>query len=80
MIKTEIISYNGSLYNGDSNLVVLPTKTGEIGIMKNHEAIITQLQEVNILIYHDKKIDKSIPVKSGFAEVVNNKLIVTISQ
>ena len=80
-LKTEIISHEGFVFDKEAFMVVLPTKSGKIGIMKNHEEIITQLEAGEILIYNNySKIKQKININSGFAKVFNNILTITISQ
>jgi F-type H+-transporting ATPase subunit epsilon len=79
MLQAQIISPEGYLFNDKAEMIVLPTKSGEIGIMADHEKIITELQPGFINIYLNKSnIDKKIEIKSGFAKVEDNNLIVTI--
>jgi F-type H+-transporting ATPase subunit epsilon len=81
LFKTEIISPEGFLVNQDVYMVVLPTKSGEIGIMANHEEVITELKSGSIKIYsNSSSIDHEIKVNFGFAKVINSVLTVTISK
>lgn len=66
MLKTEIISITGTLFNNEAFQVVVPTISGEIGFMQGHESIVCDLKEGNILILDaNEKILQQFPVQSG---------------
>lgn len=78
---TEIISPEGYLLNQKVYMAVLPTKSGEIGVMSNHEKIITELKSGTIKIYKDNNyLEKEIEITSGFAKVIDNILTITIAK
>ena len=69
-LNIEIISVDGYLFQGQSHQVVIPASEGDIGILPEHESLITELREgkIQILDSSDKLI-KEIDVKSGTAEI-----------
>jgi F-type H+-transporting ATPase subunit epsilon len=78
-LKVEIISPKGYLFNDKCYLVTIPAVEGQIGVMENHEAVLANLIEGNITIFDSNNNSlKEIPVKSGFAEVFDNKLLVLV--
>jgi F-type H+-transporting ATPase subunit epsilon len=81
-LQVEIISITGSLFSGKCQMVVLPTLSGEVGIMQNHESIISLLTEGEIKIYFsENNLENSFKITGGFAEIENhNKLLVLIDQ
>lgn len=81
-LQVEIISITGLLYKGGCYLAVLPSTSGEIGIMKDHESLISLLVEGEIKIYSsDNNLENSFKISKGFAEIEDsNKLIVLIDQ
>ncbi len=81
-LQVEIISITGSLFSGKCQMVVLPTLSGEVGIMLNHESIISLLTEGEIKIYsNENNLENSFKINGGFAEIEDNKkLIVLIDQ
>ena len=81
-LQVEIISITGSLFSGKCQMAVLPALSGEIGIMQNHESIISLLTEGEIKIYsNENKLENSFKITSGFAEIENHdKLLVLIEQ
>jgi F0F1-type ATP synthase epsilon subunit len=73
-LHLEIISPNETLYNDFCYMAVLPLISGCSGVMQNHSAFISTLQQGEIIIYNsDNIIIKTIIVKSGFAQIENGK-------
>ncbi len=69
-LNLEIISPSGILFKGECHLVVVPSQSGDVGVMHGHEALIASLREGKIDIYDEKQnIIKSFDVKSGFAKM-----------
>lgn len=69
-LKIEIISIEGTVFKGFCHIAVIPSSSGDLGIMFGHEAIISNLREGEINLYdNSQNIFKTIPVKSGFAEM-----------
>ncbi len=78
-LKVEITSLKGELFNGSCHLAVVPSKLGDIGFMADHEVVVTALKEGQVTLYDEKQnVVKSFEVKSGFAEMKVEKLLVLI--
>jgi F-type H+-transporting ATPase subunit epsilon len=78
-LKLEILSPSGVIFKGDCAMVVVPSAAGEIGVMKGHEAFITNLQEGQVAIYNDQQeIIKSFEVKAGFAEMQSEEKLLVL--
>jgi F-type H+-transporting ATPase subunit epsilon len=80
MLDIEIISPAGIVFEGNGSMVVIPSVSGEIGVMKDHESFVAKLQKGKIIVYSDKQeIISETLVDSGFAEIKDsNKLIILI--
>jgi len=80
-LKIEIISIEGPVFKGSCNIAVVPSNSGDLGIMLGHEAIISNLREGEIKLYDDSQnIFKTVAVKSGFAEMRGEeKLLILIN-
>jgi F0F1-type ATP synthase epsilon subunit len=80
-LKIEIISIEGPVFKGSCNIAVVPSNSGDLGIMFGHEAIISNLREGEIKLYDDSQnIFKTVAVKSGFAEMQGEeKLLILIN-
>jgi len=59
--------------------VVVPGISGDLGILPHHAALLTVLKEGN-LHYKIENENFEIQIKSGFIEVLNNNIIVLISE
>mgnify|MGYP000010443402 CR=1 FL=1 len=79
-LNLEIISLGGIVFKGQCHLAVIPAANGAIGVMYDHESIITSLKEGKIEIFDDKQnLVKEFDVKGGFAEMhAAEKLVVLI--
>lgn len=80
MLKIEIISPAGIVFEGQCFMATIPSVAGEIGVMQDHEAFVSALKQGKIIIFGDKQeIVKEIDVAGGFAEISDGqKLIVLI--
>ena len=77
-LNIRVIAPDGLIWDTTTDEVVLPSLTGQLGILKGHASLITAL-EIGILRI---KIDsgwKPIIVLGGFAVVRENNVIVLIS-
>jgi len=80
MLKIEIISPSGVIFEGQCFMAVVPSVAGEIGVMQDHEAFVSSLKEGKVLVYNDKQeVVKEVDVAGGFAEISDGqKLIVLV--
>jgi F-type H+-transporting ATPase subunit epsilon len=58
--------------------VILPSTTGQMGILSNHAALLTAL-EIGVMRVRPGKDWKNIAVMGGFAEVENNEVKVLVN-
>lgn len=70
-MKLQIFSLEGTLYEGTTDQVSLPTTDGEITVLENHIPLITLLKKGVI-----RTKDKNIEIPGGFVEVTENKVVV----
>ena len=79
MLKIEIISPAGVIFEGLCHLATLPSAAGEIGVMQDHEAFVSALHEGKIMVYNDKQeVLKEVAVGSGFAEIHDGQKLVVL--
>jgi F-type H+-transporting ATPase subunit epsilon len=76
-MKLFIYALNNTLYEGEAELVGLPTVEGEISVLDNHLPIITTLKQGDIKIKNGKEI-KNFQIKSGFAEINQKQVILLV--
>lgn len=58
----------------EGDLIVLPGKEGELGVLYDHMPLITELNEGTIKIYNNNLVVQEIEVKSGIAYIKNDKI------
>nr|AYQ95276.1 ATP synthase CF1 epsilon subunit [Trochiscia hystrix] len=74
-LQISILTPERPFWNGQAEEIILPTETGEMGVLKNHAPIITGL-DVGAMLVRTKEEWNSFAVMGGFAVVKNN--LVTI--
>lgn len=76
-LNVSIVTPDGVIYSQDTaKLVVLNTLSGNVGIMANHQPIVSALKidDVKIKLVDDK--EQHIAVNGGFAEFSSNTLTI----
>ena len=74
-INLEIITPEKLVLRESVDEIVLPGLTGELGILPDHEPLITQLK-TGILTYRQSSEQKRLHVSGGFAEVLGDQVSV----
>ena len=69
----QIISPEKAIFDEDIEMVIIPGKEGDMGILNNHMPLITSLRLGNVHIYRNKKIVKKFLINGGILEVTGNK-------
>lgn len=78
-LNVEIITPSGYLFNGTCFMINIPAASGEMGILSNHEAVLTTLNSGKITIYDQNKLATNyFEIESGFAEMTGEKLLILI--
>ncbi len=90
-MNIKILTPESVVFEGEVSSVLLPGKSGEFHIMKNHAAIVSSLVGGKVKLFtnevsenfakfftkeHDAKSIYSFPIKSGVIEFNNNKGII----
>jgi len=76
-LEIKIVSPEGVLYEGHSNMALVPTISGEIGVMADHDSLVTSLAKGQIKILDEaEEILESIKVEEGFVEVKDKTLLI----
>ncbi len=80
-LHVEIISPAGIVFDDYCHMATIPGNNGDLGIMYDHEPILTRLHEGKISIYSDNNnILKNIEITGGFAHNVEDKLLILIDK
>lgn len=75
----EIVTPEGRVYSDSADSVVLPTTSGEVGILPGHIPLLTQLAPGELRVSHGPNVE-SIACGGGFAEVDGDKVSVLAEQ
>ncbi len=67
-IKVKIVAPTKKIYEGEADLVIMRTKTGDLGVLKGHENLSTVL-DLGILRIIEGDKEQKIALLGGFAEV-----------
>lgn len=67
-IRCEVISQDRIVYQGDADLVLLPTASGQVGILPNHSPLLTKLEYGIIRVRQDDD-ELIFTVAGGIVEV-----------
>ncbi|QBP18772.1 F0F1 ATP synthase subunit epsilon [Acetilactobacillus jinshanensis] len=72
VLTISIVTPDGERYNRqDVKMIVLDTKSGQLGIMPDHAPIIASLEVNEVKVEYDGKTDK-VAVNGGFVEFSHN--------
>ncbi len=74
-IHFEIVSPAGVARSGEVDMVVLPTTTGEIGVLPHHEPLMTMLEPGELAVVHDGKTTYA-AIGEGFAQITPGRISV----
>ena len=79
LLKTQIISPDNEIYNGATDMVVLPGEEGDFAAMYEHAPIITFLRPGKVEVFSkDDKGNISFFVAGGFVKIQNNNCLVMV--
>jgi len=73
MFHLSIVTAEGSLYEGDIEMLVAPAVDGEVGIMTNHHPMVTKLGPGAMRVVKTDKTEEVLFVNGGYLEILNNK-------
>ena len=75
-LRLELVAPAGPVFEGDAEMVVLPSVTGEVGILPRHAPLVAQLSIGRLRALSAGGDWLSFAVSEGFAKVQFNKVIV----
>nr|WLG71307.1 ATP synthase CF1 epsilon subunit [Chlorophyceae sp. KF-2023a] len=78
-IQISILTPERPFWNGEAEELILPTETGEMGVLKNHAPIITGL-DVGAMMIRDKEQWNSFAIMGGFAVVKKNRVTILANE
>ena len=78
-MKTQIISPDNEIYEGDTDMVVLPGEDGDFAAMYEHAPIITFLRPGKVEVFSKEEKEKiAFFVAGGFVKIQNNNCLVMV--
>ena len=78
MLKLEILTPNGVIFDGNAISVTLPGEEGEFGVLARHSAVTTLLEAGVIDVEKEDKSVESILVNWGVVNVDEEKVVVLV--
>nr|AYQ94824.1 ATP synthase CF1 epsilon subunit [Follicularia botryoides] len=78
-LQISILTPERPFWNGEAEEMILPTETGEMGVLKNHAPIITGL-DVGAMLIRTKQSWSSFAIMGGFAVVKKNQVTILANQ
>lgn len=75
-LSLKIVTPNRIMYDGEADLVIMRTKTGDVGVMNGHQPMVTALDYGVIKIQNSGEEDKLAAVFGGFAKVNKNGMTI----
>ena len=79
LLKTQIISPDNEIYDGETDMVVLPGEDGDFAAMYEHAPLITFLRPGKVEVFSKEEKEKiTFFVGGGFVKIQNNNCLVMV--
>nr|AYC64289.1 ATP synthase CF1 subunit epsilon [Pseudochlorodesmis sp. HV01306a] len=78
-LQFSIITPDRIFLNEQADEIILPTNTGQMGVLTGHAPLITAL-DIGVLLYRSKKKWVSLALMGGFALIQQNVLTVLVNE
>lgn len=78
-LQISILTPERPFWTGQAEEIILPTETGEMGVLKNHAPIITGL-DVGAMLVRTKEQWSSFAIMGGFAVVKRNQITILANE
>ena len=77
-ISLKVLAPNQNVYEGKAEEVILPSTTGQIGVLPGHISLVTSI-DIGVLRLRINSQWKSIALMGGFAEIESDEVIVLVN-
>ena len=77
-ISLKVLAPNKNVYQGEAEEVILPSTTGQIGILPGHISLVTSI-DIGVLRLRINSQWQSIALMGGFAEIESDEVIVLVN-
>lgn len=78
-LQVSIMTPDRVFWNEEAEELILPTNTGQMGVLTNHAPLITAL-DIGIMLIRTKKEWVSVALMGGFALVKQNQITVLVNE
>jgi len=78
-LQISILTPEKPFWTGEAEEMILPTETGEMGVLKNHAPIITGL-DVGAMLVRTKEQWSSFAIMGGFAVIKKNQVTILANE
>ena len=78
-LTVKVIAPDKTVWDGQSEEVILPSTTGQIGILTGHISLVTALDTAVMRVKTDKDKWTPIVLMGGFAEIENDEVTVLVN-
>ena len=76
MFELILLTGNGEQYREMVKSIIVPAKSGEIGILKDHHPLVSELSMGSMKITKENDKEEIMFIKGGFIEVRDNKVYI----
>ena len=77
-ISLKVLAPNQNVYQGEAEEVILPSTTGQLGVLPGHISLVTAI-DIGVLRVRTNSQWKSIALMGGFAEIESDEVIVLVN-
>lgn len=77
-LTVRVLSPDAKIFDGTTDEVILPSTTGQLGVLKGHVSLLTAL-DVGVLRLREGYTWSSIALMGGFAEVIDDEVTVLVN-
>jgi F-type H+-transporting ATPase subunit epsilon len=77
-LTVKVISPDQTVLDAETEEVILPTTTGQLGILTDHAPLLTAL-EIGVMRYLKDKSWQAIALMGGFAEIEDNEVTILVN-
>ena len=77
-LTVRVISPDKTILDSPAEEVILPSITGQIGILTSHAPLITAL-DIGVMRFRQEKAWSAIALMGGFAEIENNEVTILVN-
>ena len=75
-IALKVVTPQRDMFSGEADMVIMRTKSGDVGILHGHQPMVTVLDYGVMRIQNEGEDDKTAAVFGGFAQIDENGIII----